>query len=62
MTQPRGSQLISMAGHEEPKPVQRYMSEGQLNTIALCVSMHFKVDKWLTKNGHQARFGPRATC
>ena len=32
-----------MAGHKGPKPVQRYMSEGQRNTIAVCVSMYLKV-------------------
>ena len=41
----RGSQLISMAGHEGPKIVQRHMSDSQMNTIALCVSMYLKVDK-----------------
>ena len=57
-----GSQLISMVGHKEPKPVQRYMSKGQMNTIALCVSAYFKADKGPTKNGQRARFGLRAAC
>ena len=38
------------------------MSKGQMNTIALCVSMHFKVDEGLTKNGRRAGFGPRVAC
>ena len=46
----RGSQLISMAGHQGLKAAQRYMSEGRMNTIVLCVSMYFKVDKGSTKN------------
>ena len=57
-----GSQLISVAGHKGPKLVQRYMSEGQMNIIALCVSVYFKVDKDLTKNGMRAGYSPRAAC
>ena len=30
-----------------------------MNTITLCVSMYFQVDKGPTKNGWQAGFGPR---
>ena len=51
-----------MVGHKGPEPVQKYMSEGQMNTIALCVSMYFKVGKVPTKNGWWARFGPWAIC
>ena len=47
----KGSQLISLAGHTGPKTAQRYMSEGHINTIAICVSMYFKDDKGPTKNG-----------
>ena len=58
----QGSQLISMVDHKGPKSVQRYMSEGQMNIISLCVSMYFKVDKEPTKKGRLAGFGPRAAC
>ena len=34
------------------------MSEGQMNTIALCVPMCSKVDKEPNKNGQQGGFGP----
>ena len=34
---------------------------GQINTIALCVSMHIEVDKRPNKNGLQAGFGPRGS-
>ena len=34
----RGSQLISMVSHKGPKTAQRYMSQGQMNTITLYFS------------------------
>ena len=43
----RGSQLIFIADHKGSKPIQRYMSKGQMNTIVLCVSLHF--DKGLIR-------------
>ena len=33
---------------------------GQMNTIALCASMYFKVEQGPNKNSLQTRFGPRA--
>ena len=46
--------LISMAGHKGPKAAQRCISEGQMNTNALCLSVYFKVDKGPTRNGQRA--------
>ena len=43
--------LFSLAGHKGPKAVRRYMSEGQMNTTALCLSMFVEVNKGPNKNG-----------
>ena len=53
------SQLTPKVGHREPNTAQIYMSEGQINPIALYVSMYFKVDKGPTK---RHSFGPQAAC
>ena len=45
------SLLFSLAGHKGPKAVRRYMFEGQMNTIALCLSMFVEVNKGPNKNG-----------
>ena len=55
-----GSQLFFLAGHKGSKPVQRLMSEGQMTTIVLCISMYIGVDKGPNRYGLRAGFGPRA--